>query len=382
MRCILSEKLMDQRRGFAIRRMLVLLLVAVMAAGCNLSLNPTNLNTTAIPLLDTSSHISFNDLEYDAQLGRVIVPAGATGRLALIDPNTLGIKLYSGFSQADPASNQKAGTISAVFVRGLIFALDEGVQKIVVVDPVAGKILGAAPLQAAPDYIRYVAATNELWVTQPDKGQIEVFTLPDNNPPIPVSNGVIPVGDGPEALVIDKARGLAYTNQPTIGKTAVIQVQTRGIIAEWGNGCSKARGMALDEDHGTLFIACNEGKVVMLDTTNDGQQITSQNYGSGLDDIGYNPHLHHVYVPSGGSAILAIYGIQVLAAPPVTTAPTAGPTSTSNGSLILVRLGTADTTAKARCLATDDHDNIWVCDPNKGQVLLIKDTFPPSGQGW
>ena len=363
---------------------------ALLLASCEFALNPNQLNTTVIPLSAAPSRISFNDMAYDEKLGKVIIPAGGTGQLALIDPNTLEVKNISGFTESDAATNQAAGAISAAVARGLIYVLDAGALKLDVIDPSSGKLLGSTALQAAPDYVRYVAATGELWVTERVSEQIEVFKIPNTTPPIPISSGVISVPNGPEVLLIDKTRGVAYTNEPTIGKTAVIQVQTRGIIAEWGNGCSKARGMALDEQHGLLFIACNEGKVVMLDTANGGQQVTSQNYGAGLDDIGYNPRLHHVYVPSGASAILAIFGVDPAAgltgAPSATTIPTATPAEGSTVAtalrLSLVRLGTADTAVETKCLATDDRDNIWVCDPNKGRVLLIKDTFPANGEGW
>ena len=42
----------------------------------------------------------------------------------------------------------------------------------------------------------------------------------------------------------------------------------------------------------------------------------------------------------------------------------------------LALLGIVDTTNGAHCVTTDDLGNAWVCDPDRGQLLLIKDLFP------
>jgi hypothetical protein len=366
-----------------------LLLIGMVLSGCDLRLNPSSLPVSVVNLPFDQSNISFDDISFDARMERVIVPAAETGMLALIDPVTQNIQLIQGFSkQTDPA-NPAIGTTSAVTARGMIFALDRTAKIIQVIDPGAGRIVSSAPLQDAPDYIRYVSATNELWVTERALQQIEVFPLDTQQPPNIGNPTVISVPNGPEALLIDRTRGLAFTNQPKIGTTAVIQVMTHHIIYEWGNGCSKARGMAIDEERGYLFVVCGEGKLVMMDINNNGLQITSQNYGGGLDFVAYNPTLKHVYLPSGNSAVVAIFqmietpiptptpglpqptAISVVGSEDVLATPIPGP------KVSLVRVGTADTALKARCITTDNHNNIWICDPNHAQLFLIHDTFPP-----
>ena len=44
----------------------------------------------------------------------------------------------------------------------------------------------------------------------------------------------------------------------------------------------------------------------------------------------------------------------------------------------LLLLGTADTELNAKCVTADEYNNIWVCDPNNGQVFVIHDAFPDS----
>lgn len=372
---------------------LITFLLAGILAGCGLQINPSSLNTSYIRMPFDRSNISFDDLTYDSRLGRVIVPAAETGTLALIDPQTKAISLVSGFSQQKNSATPVVGTTSAATVRGMIFALDRNAKKIMLLEQEGKKFVPVADLKGVPDYIRFVAATNELWVTERAQEQIETFKLSEGSAPTLGQSGVIAVPNGPEALVIDRNRGLAFTNQPKVGTTAVIQVQTRNVIFNWGNGCSKARGMAIDEERGILFVACNEGKVVMMDILHNGNQIASQTYGGGLDFVAYNPKLGHIYLPSANSAVLAVFA--VVETPPSTPIVRVTPTPTSfigsednsasvatpGPKLSLVRLGTADTAVKARCVTFDDFNNIWVCDPVQGQLLMIHDSFPPSNGG-
>ncbi len=375
--------------GKWVRQVFIILVLAAMLAGCgSLKLNPYNLTTHVVPL-PFNTPISYDDFGYDAHLNRVIIPSGETGDVALIDPTSMATRIISGFSTQTDPNNPVVGTSSAAVAGNYMFGLDQHTQSIKTVDLATGSIVASTPLQDAPDYIRYVSAASELWVTEKASNQIEIFSMSEDIPPVLRSTGDIQVPNGPEALIIDDARGLAFTNRPKQSLTDVIQVMTHSVIREWGNGCSAARGMAIDEADGYLFVACNEGKLVMMDINNDGYQITSQTYGGKLDFVTYNPNLHHIYLPSTSSGVLAIFQLQSLLVTPqpttttvLGTTPTAsstatpGFTPTPNIRTSLFLLGTADTAVKSKCVTTDNNNNIYVCDPTHGQVFVIHDTFP------
>jgi hypothetical protein len=356
-----------------------------------LKLNPYNLDTRVVPL-PFNIPISFDDITYDPHLRRVIVPAGETGGVALIDPNNLNVELISGFSQQVDPSDPIIGTSAVAVAGGFLFGLDQGTNTIKTIDLGTNKVVGTISLQAAPGYIRYISATGELWVTEKDLNQIEIFSVSEDDPPTLQSTGIISIPNGPDALIVDDARGLAFTNRSKQSLTDVIQVMTHTVIGQWGNGCTSAKGMAVDEDEGYLFVVCGEGKLVVMDINNTGYQITSQNYGGDLDSVAYNPKLHHVYLPSSASGIVAIFQLQTL----ITTAQLINTNSPRTTSMVnptsalgttpapdlktsLLLLGTADTAIKSKCVTADDFNNIWVCDPNKGQVFVIHDTFPDKG---
>lgn len=346
-----------------------LALIALLLSACSVTLNPNSLPTTIITLPGSTGAIGFDDMAYDPGLGKVIVPAGDTGNLDLIDPDTLSIKAIPGFSTATPdlAAGHSVGTTSAISHKGVLFAIDQITTKIDVIDPVAGAIIKSTALITSPDYIRYVPPTNELWVTEKGANQIEVFSLSNDPVPQPTSSGVISFTKGPEALVIDSTRGMAYTNFAKTGQTIPIDIKTRQVQDPWPNGCTATRGIVLDEGRGILFVACKEGKIVPMDVNNAGKQSTPVTFGNNLDFLGYNPHLAHLYIPSGASAIMAVYG--------VTTDP-ASAAATGQLSMTLTLLGTADTGLGSKCMIADDRDSVWVCDPATGHLFHIKDTFP------
>lgn len=316
------------------------------------------LQAIAVPLPDGAGGIGFDDLNYIPALGQVLVPAGRTGNLDLVDPKTRQVTAIGGFTaQAKSVFGHSQGTTSADGAGNLLFATDRNARVVDVVDLNKRIIVASTGLAANPDYVRYVSLTNELWVTEPDSEQIEVLALDAKNQ-TPVHKAFIPVPGGPESLVIDPQRQRAYTHLWS-NQSVAIDVQTHAVIAHWTNGCHDSRGIALDQARGFLFVGCEDGQAVVLDVKNDGKRLSSLNQGSGVDVISYNPRLAHLYLPGAASRTMAILGVSAA------------------GDLSL--LGTVATAADAHCVVADELGNAWVCDPDRGQILLFQDPFPASG---
>jgi len=218
-------------------------------------------------------------------------------------------------------------------------------------------VVGTAHVGASPDYVRFVPQTNELWVTEPDASRIEVFSLPMNGDSNPSSVGTIPVDNGPESLVIDATRGLAYTHRWQ-ASTVVFDVQSRKVVAEWPNGCASSRGLVLDESRRFFFSGCSEGTVSVLDAAHDGRILSSISRGAGYDVIGYNPSLGHLYAAGTACACLVVLGVS------------------RGGELSF--LGRFDATDSAHCATADDRGHAWFCDPDGGQLFRVDDSYPRS----
>jgi len=310
---------------------------------------------TPLPLPDGKGGIGFDDLGFSPALHRVLAPSGRTGRLNLIDPKSRAIESVEGFStHGNFLSGHGEGTTSADFGHGLLFASDRGQKVVDIVDPERKKIVGSAKLAGGPDYVRWVEPLTEVWVTEPGHKQIEYFKLQAGAPPTLGLGGTIVVGDGPESLGVDASRGRAYTHT-WHDATMVIDLTSHKLVAKWPNGCNGSRGIALDETRGILFAGCDEGKAVALDVAHDGKILGTAKSGEGVDIIAYSAKLGHVYLPGGDSATMAVIGVG------------------EKGDLTV--LGTVPTASDAHCVAADDMGNAYVCDPSKGQLLVLADTF-------
>lgn len=311
---------------------------------------------TPLPLPSGEGGIGFDDLLFSPSLHQVLVPSGRTGRLNLVDPKTRAIESIPGFS-VSPASGKGhgAGTTSADSGGGFIFATDRNRGVVNVVDRAKKQLVATARLGGKPDYVRWVEPLREVWVSEPGRKVIEVFHFEPSNPPKLVAAGTIDLPDGPESLVVDSTRGRAYTHS-WHDTTFAIELKSHRVVARWANGCEGARGIALDETRGFLFVGCEEGKAVALDVAHDGKQLGSVKTGKGVDIVAYSPRLSHLYVPGGDDATLTVVGVG------------------DHGQLRV--LGNLPTAPDAHCVAADEVGNAYVCDPQHGQLLVFNDSFP------
>lgn len=297
--------------------------------------------------------IGFDDIGYAAALHRVMVPAGATGSLVLIDPDTRALMVIPGVSTAPKGHTaRREGTSSAVYAEGYLFASDHDPAAVVTIDPRNRKIIGRTPLQGGSDYVRYVARTHEIWVTEPDKHQIQVFKLATSPRPVLTPETAIFIQGGPESLEIDNQRNRAYSNLWK-SKTVEMELTTHKVIAEWPDTCKSSHGIALDRVHDHVFVACGGGKVVTLAPGEHGKVLASAMAGVGIDIISYSPKLHHLYVPGARSATLTIFDV----------APSGK----------LHPLSVYRTAGHAHCVTDDNDGHVFVCDPRAGEILTIDD---------
>lgn len=303
----------------------------------------------AIAIAHDKKGIGFDDLRYSAALHRVLVPAGRTGTIVLIDPATHQTTSIAGLASENLyGGGHGEGTTSVDVGDVVLYATDRTTQQVVVIDPKADRITARAALAASPDYVRFVAPTREVWVTEPDSDAIEVFRI---TPAGLQHESFIHVAGGPESLVIDPAGGRAFTHLWS-GTTLTIDVHSHTIVARWPNRCDGSRGIAYDATSHFVFAGCAEGKAVVMDAAHDGNVLATAMTGSGVDIIDYDPVRRHLYMPGARSATLKIFAVG------------------TNGAL--TELAAVPTARGAHCVTTDGND-AYVCDPDRGRILVIPD---------
>jgi len=306
-----------------------------------------------IALPDGLPGIGFDDLRWAPGIHKVLAPGGRSGKLDLVDPDSLAITSVAGFTASDAfsAGAHSSGTTSADEAGDVLLAIDHETQSLKVVDPKTLSITASADLGGGPDYVRYVAQTHEAWVTQPFNG-IEIFSVPASG--APVHEDKIAIDSGPEAIVVDATRSRVYTNSFT-GMTFAVDIAQRKVVESWTNGCGISLGLALDEARGFLFVACMDGTIEVLDAANAGKKLGEVMHGSGLDILSYDPNLHHLYVQGAGSSDLGIVGISASGAPSL--------------------LGSVPTAASSTS-ASDENGHVFVGDLGAGGLIRVRDTYP------
>lgn len=337
------------RRAFVV---LALLLLPALIAAAPAGKPPA---ATSIAMPGGEGGIGFDDLRYSATLAKLLVPGGRTGRLYLVDPMSGGIVSIPGFSVVKEFNGgHDDGVTSVAEGGGLLFATDRTSEQLSIIYYPNRAIVGHVALSAGPDYVRWVEATREVWVTEPDSERIEIFHLEQTRPPSLTFVARIDVPGGPESLTMDAGRGRAYTHVEG-GKTAAIDLRSHQTVATFAHGCEEAKGVALDPERGFLFVACEEGAIKTIDVTS-GQTLGTVQVGAGIDIIGYSPELGHLYVPSSETARLAVVGVG------------------KNGELSV--LGTFPGTKDSHCVAA--AGKVFFADPAHGRLRVLKDSFPAS----
>ncbi len=302
-----------------------------------------------IPIPGGTHGIGFDDMDYVPELGQVVVPAGQTGALALIDPRRHALTLIPGITTPQrTARGHGEGTTSAAYAWGFLFASDRDTHQVVIVDPHGNRVLDRVALSAGPDYLRYDPVVRELWVTEPAAQQIEIFGVDFAPAPTLHRVGTIRIPGGPESLVIDAHRGLAYTNLWK-RETVVIDVASRRVQARWRNGCQGSRGLAWNAASRFLFVGCAEGQVSVLDAGHGGRVLATARTGRGVDIIAYDASRQRLYAPGARSATMTTLHVA------------------ANGQLTLE--GVYRTALGAHCVASDQAGQAFVCDPRHGRVL-------------
>jgi len=308
-----------------------------------------------IPLPGGQHGVGYDDLQLAPVLKRVLVPAGGTGTLFLLDPATRALAAVPGFSAGTFHGGHDQGTTSAAELPGppvRVVATDRETRTLRVIDPVALKIIGSVDLAAKPDYVRVVGATGEVWVTEPPRKQIEVLRVQDLAAGRLVRAALIPVPDGPESLAVDERRGRAYTHAWS-NHSFAIDLRARKVVASWPNGCRGARGIALDGARGLLFTGCAEGRATVVDLATQ-KIVSTAATGPDVDSIGYAAEAGHLDVPAGGDGRLYTFKVS----PDGQLSP----------------LGTRATAVDAHTAAFDPASRtVFVGAPRAGAVLALPD---------
>jgi DNA-binding beta-propeller fold protein YncE len=116
----------------------------------------------------------------------------------------------------------------------------------------------------------------------------------------------IPLSGKPETPVPD-GKGRMYINIEDKNTLAVVDSKANKVVAEWPmTGCDEPSGLDMDLDGGTLFAACGN-KVMAIMDSKTGKVVATIPTGDGSDGLAYDPKAK-LAVTSNGEGNMSFVG--------------------------------------------------------------------------
>lgn len=157
-----------------------------------------------------------------------------------------------------------------------------GSGAILVFDLKTYEVLGKLATMPDSDGIIYDRATDEVLAVSGDGNALMTFK-PDIDPKNGKIDPPIALGGAPEFLAVDGS-GKAYINLEDKDLVAVVDLQTRKVIAKWPVAPGgHPVGMAIDAKAHRLFIGCRNPQKMIVMSTEDGKVEANLPIGAGVD---------------------------------------------------------------------------------------------------
>jgi len=155
-------------------------------------------------------------------------------------------------------------------------------------------------LSGDADNVRYDANAGRVYVGY-GSGALSILD-PDGK-----ALGDVKLAGHPESFQLEAGGPRVFVNVPSAGHIAVVDRDTRTVIATWPVTQARANyPMALDEPHHRLFIGCrNPARLLAYDTAS-GQLVTTVEIVGDTDDLFYDAARRRLYVIGGEGSITVL----------------------------------------------------------------------------
>jgi len=217
--------------------------------------------------------------------------------------HTQAIDVAQGRVVLDIAGQKRSHGTAIVPAVNRGFITDGEDASVVVFDLKTGSVLGKVPAADDADGIIDDAGDNRLLVACGDSKKLLVIA-----PDVDLNNAKadsVDLEGSPEFLAADN-HGKAYVNINDKNQVAVIDVKSHSVTARWGIGSgTKPTGMAIDAEHGRLFVGCRNEKLIIL-STDDGRVLGEVPIGKGNDACGFDSGTGTAFASCGDGTLAVV----------------------------------------------------------------------------
>ncbi len=184
-----------------------------------------------------------------------------------------------------------------------IYVTDGGAGEVKIYDGSSYRLLQSVKLLADADSIGYDPATHYLYVDNGGGDVHETYSMlsvVDTDAGKKLADMKID-GDTLEAMALETSSPKIYVNNKAKNQVDVVDRSKRALLASWPVTKGQTNvAMALDQDHGRLFVACRSGAIVIFDTAS-GKELQALPIGKGVDDLVYDPLRKRLYAACDGA---------------------------------------------------------------------------------
>ncbi len=158
------------------------------------------------------------------------------------------------------------------------------------------------PVADDPDAIFYDEINRLVYVAS---GDSHLATLVD--PSTQATLATIPLGGKPEYAALDASTRLLYQNLHDTDSVVAIDIAKRAVVQRWPlQGCKAPTGMAFDDSHRRLFIACGANAVLAVFDLIEHRVVATLPIGNGPDSVAFDSELHRIYTTGRSGTLVVI----------------------------------------------------------------------------
>ena len=210
----------------------------------------------------------------------------------------------------DPVSGKLLGEIPGlVSAHGIAFANAEGRgfatsgrdSSVVMFDLKTLQVLGRITAAVDADAILYDPATKHIFTMNGDAGSSSVI-----DPATGKNIGSIPLGGKPE-FGVSAGNGKLYANITDKGEVVEIDAAAMKVTRRWPVApCGSSTGLAIDLPHDRLFSVCRSRHLAVSDIA-AGKLVTTLPIGSGVDAAAFDPATQLIFASNGDGTLTVMH---------------------------------------------------------------------------
>ncbi len=194
-----------------------------------------------------------------------------------------------------------AGAHQVAVGLGKGFATSGMTDSVVVFDPKTLAVTGKVAVGSRPDGMVYDPFSRRVFTFNAGSKDSTAIDVASGT-----VDGTVPLGGKPEFAVAD-GRGHIYDNIEDKSEIATIDTKTMEVIARWPLApCEEPSGIAMDEAHARLFVACGNQMMAVVNART-GAVVTTFPTDRGSDGAAYDAATRTVFIPAGIGKLFVIH---------------------------------------------------------------------------